>query len=160
MREDDWKGHVLVWWKCSVSWIGCWLHSCMSLSKFIKLYIWDLCIFLMKILPQQRNREQDEINRVSMCNPFKNFSVKESWEVVQHLEEHLFGSYHPSRVLKFSSYRFNIFAVKFTFFLLLLEMVYLLILPILNGYCCQIGKLVIFTYYFDNLNLNESFYFF
>ena len=80
--------------------------------------------------------------------------------MVQHLEERLFGSYHSSRVLKFSSYRFNIFVVKFTFFLLLLEMVYLLVLPILNGYCCHIGKLVIFIYYFDNLNLNESFYFF
>lgn len=80
--------------------------------------------------------------------------------VVQYLEKHLFGSYHPSRLLKFYSYRFNMFTVKFILFGLLLEMVNFLILPLLNGYYCHIGKLVVFICYFDNLTLNESFCFF
>ena len=68
-----------------------------------------------------------------------------------------FISLHSSKVLRFSSNRFNMI-VKFILDLLLLEMVYFLALPIPIGYC-HIRKLVIFIYYLDNLNLNESFFF-
>lgn len=96
------------------------------------------------------NREKEELNRVSIYNSFKKFAWKKNWEVCQHLKEHLFIFSHCSGV-RFSSYRFNIFLVKFILFRLLLEMVYSPVLPALNGHCCYTGKLVIFIYYFNNL---------
>ena len=74
MREDDWNGNLQGWYKSSVSLIG---GDFVVLSK---LYTWDLCVLLYENFTSIK-REHDELLIASTCNPFKNFAVKENWQV-------------------------------------------------------------------------------